>query len=512
MASIFCPFLGGILCALVIPGKILTLPFPFAIVGMALFLGQLSLYRQKENCLTLKMELMAVVLFAVGFGCFLFSWIVYTFQELYGIPAPWNMLLLLPYSLVETPKYFLFVLLGRGIKKFSQFNVVLNQGQKQILLALALTMIEHYTPQFIPYYLGYLWQQAAPYLGLAPVGGLPLFSFFSYYMALTLLMWYRTRVWNRLGVSATAIFVILNIVIPLNRVTGDKVIRTRLVQPNIDNTTKSRAKMGNRKAQQYISRQLQTLSSKPGEKPLDLIIWPETAVPHYVFFRTPQIVQRIVSQTGVSLVTGGYQKSYTPKTLKKALYNSIFFYGPQANLRGIYRKKVLVPFIEFLPFGSLNKHVKPYFDLTLFERGKDYPLFETSKGFRFFGIICYETLFFEHVREYLSKQTQSPHFIINLTNDSYYGNTSGPWQHNFVAHWRALEFNLPIIRTNNTGISSVLYPDGSSSRQLMFSETGILDVDVKIGERIPTVFEKYGIFVTWITGIILFLCAGFFRR
>ena len=81
-----------------------------------------------------------------------------------------------------------------------------------------------------------------------------------------------------------------------------------------------------------------------------------------------------------------------------------------------------------------------------------------ENGFRFIGIICYEILFSQYLRTYLNRQSRPPHFIVNLSNDSWYGDSAEPYQHRFLAHWRALEFNLPIIRMTNTGISSVLLP------------------------------------------------------
>ena len=131
-----------------------------------------------------------------------------------------------------------------------------------------------------------------------------------------------------------------------------------------------------------------------------------------------------------------------------------------------------------------------------------------ENGLRFIGIICYEILFSDYLRNYLNRQDKPPHFLVNLSNDSWYGDSSEPWQHRFLARWRALEFNLPIIRITNTGISGILHPDGTLSPQIEFSKMGILDVDVPIRDRTPTLFERFGLLPICLLGILLFFGIG----
>ena len=85
--------------------------------------------------------------------------------------------------------------------------------------------------------------------------------------------------------------------------------------------------------------------------------------------------------------------------------------------------------------------------------------------------------------------------MINLTNDSWYGKTMEPEQHLFLAKWRALEFNLPIVRSTNTGISSIIYADGSESRRLGVYETGNLDLKISFGRNEKTLYERFGILI-----------------
>ena len=127
---------------------------------------------------------------------------------------------------------------------------------------------------------------------------------------------------------------------------------------------------------------------------------------------------------------------------------------------------------------------------------------------KFFSTICYELLKPKFIREYLNNLKERPHFMINLTNDSWYGKTMEPHQHLFLAKWRALEFNIPIIRSTNTGISSVVYADGTESKRLGVYKTGSLDLELLFGPNKPTIYQSFGIlplFALWILYFIFHL-------
>ncbi|RPJ74286.1 MAG: apolipoprotein N-acyltransferase, partial [Alphaproteobacteria bacterium] len=96
---------------------------------------------------------------------------------------------------------------------------------------------------------------------------------------------------------------------------------------------------------------------------------------------------------------------------------------------------------------------------------------------------------------FLNHQPEPPQFIINLTNDSWYGDTIEPSQHLYLAKWRALEFNIPLIRSTNTGITTVIFPDGSESARLTYQERKTLDLEMKMFARTDTIFQKFGLWM-----------------
>ena len=107
--------------------------------------------------------------------------------------------------------------------------------------------------------------------------------------------------------------------------------------------------------------------------------------------------------------------------------------------------------------------------------------------------ICYEILFPSLLIKQINQLPEYPDFIINHTNDSWYGHTSEPYQHLFLSRWRALEFQIPIIRSTNTGISTVIYPTGQYDQKLGYEQMGALDINVKIRKGSPTLYSLLGI-------------------
>jgi apolipoprotein N-acyltransferase len=173
-------------------------------------------------------------------------------------------------------------------------------------------------------------------------------------------------------------------------------------------------------------------------------------------------------------------------------------------IKSSYHKNILIPFGETLPFGPFNRQIVSVVPaVSLFARGEGTPLMETKDKHRFVTPICYEILESNYMRTLLN-QHGGNNFIVNHTNDSWYGDTAEPWQHLFLSKWRALEFQLPIVRSTNTGVSSVIFPDGSESRQLGVGEKNLLDVVVPLGNGEATFYQTWGVWPLLIIVALLF--------
>ncbi len=168
---------------------------------------------------------------------------------------------------------------------------------------------------------------------------------------------------------------------------------------------------------------------------------------------------------------------------------------------------MLIPFGEGLPFGPLNPYLaKIIQNISYFAKGNRYTKFTLRNNKSFITAICYEILFSDYIRTFLNHSgAKKPDFLINLTNDSWYGNTSEPYQHQYLSHWRALEFQIPIVRMTNTGISSILYPDGSESQRLKLFEVDTMDLDLHTPKSEATLWQHYGLLNFIIFGIFCFI-------
>jgi apolipoprotein N-acyltransferase len=250
----------------------------------------------------------------------------------------------------------------------------------------------------------------------------------------------------------------------------------------------------------------------------DLIVWPETAFPRLLnsdLMRLnpgaiPKIIIDVIEGTGAELFTGGYDSAGPHRAnFFETEYNAAFHFSDRVKLLGTYHKRLLIPFGESLPFGPFNPWLAKFIsNISFFAKGNHYSEFHSRNSSRFTTAICYEILFSSFIRDYMNSLERPPHFLMNLTNDSWYGDTSEPYQHKFLAHWRALEFQLPIVRMTNTGISSILYPDGSESSQLGIGASGALTLSVPLIERQPSLFERFGIWLTFGLALVL---ASFFE-
>lgn len=516
------PFLGGVLYPFGFPMKSFEGFFAISIVGF--FFYVLSMEKLLERGSTLKKLLLNLLCFSMGYALVGYYWIPYTLKEFGNIPFPINTLLGALFSLIIVPQLLFFVILLHFLCKKPKVKTWFERYPKSraILLAFLLVLFENFIPQQFPGHLGHAWLRLSPYLGLSTIFGVAIFSFVSYWLIWDLLRWLKTKKVNYVLVGSLSVFIICVLTTPLKLPTGkpSHQLKTRFVQANVGNFLKLQSEKGGASSMKEIYERYSKLSIQPNQdfqNQFDLLIWPETAYPQLLnssMMRVspafiPSIVRKASQLTNSYLFFGGYDKSGEEnKNFYETEYNSAFLINPDNQLSDVYHKRLLIPFGESLPFGPLN----PLFagviqNMAFFAKGQRFTQFQLEKGTRFISAICYEILFSGFIRDYLNSKKEQPHFIINLTNDSWYGDTAEPYQHQHLAFWRAIEFQIPILRMTNTGITSVLFPDGSESKRLPLFEQGVLDLKLDIHDRMPTVYQKFGLLPLWgVVGLIFFLC------
>lgn len=491
-------------------------------VGLAIFWQALGLHQNKN--VSWKKKALTLIAFSVGANLVAYYWIPFTLQEFGGLFFPFNYLLWMIFSLLIFPQYWLLLLLAfLGRTKWAKLK-----QWKLPLLLLALVLSEHFCPTLFPAHAGHPWMNLAPWIRLAPYGGLPFYSLLTYALSFLLgLAIFQKRLhhpllWGCLLMMAAHFFAP-----PLQKAGPEKTVQVRVVQANVGNFLKLQSEDGNENAIEQILGWYERLSTSELSGTPDLIIWPETAYPFALSTErmretdrfTPAVFKKIQKEVPSFMLFGGYSHNLQADLSNlgnnfELVYNSALLLNPQGRVQEVYHKQKLIPFGETLPFGKLNPYLGRWLqNISYFARGSRFPQFFLPEKASFAVFICYELLFTEYVRQELNGLKERPYFLVNLTNDSWYGDTAQPRQHLWLAHWRALELNLPIIRSTNTGLSAVLYPDGSLSKIMGVGKREFLDEKMAVAQTLPTFYQKFGVLFTLIFwAAVLVLNYLFYRR
>ena len=244
-------------------------------------------------------------------------------------------------------------------------------------------------------------------------------------------------------------------------------VRLRIVQANIAQHHKWREDLMRAQLDRYLQ-----LSSAPGVAQITHIVWPETATPA-ALNRDPaalRIIGDLAPPAGLVL-TGALRAS--PETPAR-VWNSLYAVDSSARVSAVYDKFHLVPFGEYVPLRGLLGAL----GVTKITQGRGD--FSPGQGARTLDLpglpplgplICYEAIFPGAV----TGSRQRPEWLLNITNDAWFGTTSGPYQHFAMARVRAVEEGVPLVRAANTGISAVVDAHGRTLAQLGVGESGVLD-------------------------------------
>lgn len=281
-------------------------------------------------------------------------------------------------------------------------------------------------------------------------------------------------------------------------------IRLRIMQPNLPQDAKFNPR--NRDA---IMRHYLTLSARPGRDGAapTHIIWPESAFP-FLLHRDPASLAQIAAllEPGSVLITGAARMDDPlPGEAVGKFYNAIQVIDDQGTILGSYDKVHLVPFGEYVPkFLDVLIRAVGLRQFVHIPGG-----FEPAEKRMVLSIpglppvaatICYEAIF---PGEILADGPR-PHLILNVTNDAWFGETPGPYQHFAQARLRAVEEGLPLVRAANTGISAVVDPFGRAVETLPLSVEGIADSSLPVAEP-ATLYHRWGRFPLTATLLICFM-------
>ena len=348
---------------------------------------------------------------------------------------------------------------------------------------------------------GYAWAFSPEMAQIASFSGVYGLSLITLLLAISLQYLVSRNTFQRIIVFTLYLAVALLFVWGRGRLHAPDVIPSpphaiRLVQPNIPQTLK-----WDPAQREAHFRTLLTMTASPSALPLKAVIWPESAVP---FFLEQQPFRRIVIGEALprdSLLLTGADRRKPLGISPIRVWNSLIVLDTRGEIMAYYDKTHLVPFGEYLPFRNLlNKIFGPNIlkNMTAgtldFTPGEGPCCHSLPAGFpSFTGLVCYEAIFPGSI---VNPSHPRPSWLVNVTNDGWYGKTSGPYQHLESARFRAIEEGIPLVRVANSGISAVFDAYGQTVGSLALHTKGTLDVFLPSPTRIVPVYARWGDWVT----------------
>lgn len=280
----------------------------------------------------------------------------------------------------------------------------------------------------------------------------------------------------------------------------DPEIRVRLVQPNARQELKWREDMW----RLFLDRQLRASAPGDGPRP-DLIVWPETSVP-YLLDRAGPFLEDMSMVAGGIPVAVGIQRNEGTR-----YYNSLAVIGPRGKVMAVYDKWHLVPFGEYIPFGDVfadfGIHAFAAREGYGYSAGPGAQVLSLGRAGKVLPLICYEAVFPQD----LNAAPGRADWILQVTNDAWFGNLAGPYQHLAQARLRAVEQGLPLLRAANTGVSAVIDAKGRILQSLPLNTDGVIDALVPPSLR-PTLYTRTGDLPATIALIASLLALTLYRR
>ena len=387
----------------------------------------------------------------------------------------------------------LFIIIPIIFVTFINQRLIINKNYLLIILAILITLFEVVRAHLFTGFSWFNFGQAAintPLDYFFPVFGVHGLTFIIFMMAIIFINIIKSGNRNFFA-SLAFIFVVIYVIIFNKNWTSltNKEIFISIIQPNLHNKISySNEDILNR---MNILRKMTVTQTN---KNVDIILWPEAPLPitynklENIFYKN--IISDIPKHT--SLVTGVFYQS------EEIIYNSII---NASNNISIYHKKHLVPFGEFLPFRESLAFLYKSIGIKMYDiKSGDNVSSINIKNFVAHSLICYESIF---SKGSLIKNEKSD-FIINVSNDGWFGESLAPYQHLDALIMRSLENQRYSIRSTNTGISAVISPFGEIEEYIQFNEKGVISKKI-FARNGHTPISKHGYSILYLFIFAIFL-------
>lgn len=465
-----------------------------------------------------------------------FYWLIHTIQLHGHLPLAAAIPIFILYISFFGLRFPLFMLISRYLRRNTGFSPFL-------IYPVVFTAIEFFFPDLFPWFLANSQHNNLYFIQIADITGVYGISFVLAFINVALYI----IILNRKNVKALQkniyLYITASIIIVfyaygffriqhINHLSQTaNPIRVAVVQPCTPLLISQRRKYFLQMRDTLFSLSAQALTS--GKK-IDILLWPESS--SNVMYRSPgvkmfyrQPIEEFVKKNGIHLMFSdieavymGYDKNgnkleadpYNANHLpllqrminpKRRMFSTAVMLNDNAEIIGNYRKVYPLPFAEYMPFSETIPALKNVFqEISDFSAGEEITLFTTRFG-KIAPSICYELIIPSFTRSFILKGAD---FILNQTNDGWFGNTKAAREHLSLALFRAIENRVPIVRSTNSGISAFISPTGSFSSPL----TELFQKTTLTGEirplKIRTFYTRFGDVFGWL--VILVFCIGWF--
>ncbi len=330
---------------------------------------------------------------------------------------------------------------------------------------------------------------------LVGVWGLTLAAFFIFAAPVLLIADRHGRRASRIAFAAAALLYLFHVGYGLVRLSGaaDPLVPgvvLRIVQPAIPQDERWETASADTIMARYAAL---SRSGATGMERVTHLIWPESAFP-FLLTEKPSALTVIADllPPGATLLTGAARAERVIGSDEPPMvFNSIYAIDDGGEIRAAYDKVHLVPFGEYLPFGSLLRAIGLRQVVALpggFSPGQTLRTLSLPGTPPFAPLICYEIIFPGAV---IAPGGERPQWLLNVTNDAWYGLTPGPYQHFEQARVRAVEEGLPLVRAANSGISAIVDPHGRVVASLALGAIGVVDGGLPVSLP-PTPYARFG--------------------
>ena len=297
--------------------------------------------------------------------------------------------------------------------------------------------------------LGYSQYKFLPLIQVADLTGAYGVSFFIVLTNLVIYRWLRDKKSSKPQIAIYSILVLLIFLygfFRLNQGASGEGVKISVIQGNIPQEWK-----WEESKKEFILEKYFFLTKLAGHENPDLIIWPETAFPGYLW-EEPELFTKVldlVREVKKPLLVGLVTSEGLP------IFNSAILISAQGEPKQVYNKLHLVPFGEYIPLRNLLPFLETIVPIGDFTAGKEYTIFKAPAPFS--TLICFEDTVPELSRRFT---LAGAGLLTNITNDAWFKDTSAPYQHLQASVFRAVENHRPLVRAANTGISGFIGANG----------------------------------------------------